>query len=272
MANVRNLVWTNFPVGQRSPWPAFRDGRHIPEDPNSETCFTQIQSWMDACGRDHPRCQLDTCPSLPRRVIDVGAADGLPYLYISKEGGKSHYVTLSHCWGKTQLLTTTKATINSRMQEINWIDLSKTFQDAIKVIRSLGLKCIWNDSLCTIQDDLEDWSIEAAKMASMYANSYLTIAATGAADGGHGLLSKRGTEEFWLTFRSDYTSNLVEPEPSLTGSDRILVASLYRQAASHLKSGLSRILGPDLVQSNPAKMAELHPQISFSPCLRSLVP
>jgi hypothetical protein len=97
-------------------------------------------------------------------------------------------------------------------------------------------------------------------MASIYTNSYLTIAATRAADGSRGLLSKRRMEEFRLTFRSDYTNDLVEPEPSLTESDRILGASLYRQAANHLKSGLSWILGPDLVQSNPTRSPSYTPR------------
>jgi hypothetical protein len=46
----------------------------------------------------------------------------------------------------------------------------------------------------------------------------------------------------------------------MTGSDRILGASLYRQALNHLKSGLSQILGPDLVQSNPARSPNYTPR------------
>ncbi|KAK1502880.1 hypothetical protein CTAM01_04869 [Colletotrichum tamarilloi] len=35
--------------------------------------------------------------------------------------------------------------------------LSKTFQDAVLVTRRLGIKYIWIDSLCIIQDSKLDW-------------------------------------------------------------------------------------------------------------------
>jgi hypothetical protein len=42
----------------------------------------------------------------------------------------------------------------------------------------LGLKYIWIDSLCIVQDDIEDWRREGSNMASIYSRSYLTLAAT----------------------------------------------------------------------------------------------
>lgn len=41
----------------------------------------------------------------------------------------------------------------------------------------LGLQYIWIDSLCIVQDDKSDWSIEAAKMGEIYRNAHITIAA-----------------------------------------------------------------------------------------------
>lgn len=55
--------------------------------------------------------------------------------------------------------------------------LPKTFSDAILVARKLGVPYLWIDSLCIVQDDESDWAVESSQMASVYANSYLTIAA-----------------------------------------------------------------------------------------------
>ncbi|KAH8595946.1 heterokaryon incompatibility protein-domain-containing protein [Bisporella sp. PMI_857] len=65
--------------------------------------------------------------------------------------------------------------------------LSRTFQDAIQVTRALGLRFLWIDSLCIVQDDKNDWTIEAAKMAQVYQGSYFTIAATSSTNSDGGL-------------------------------------------------------------------------------------
>jgi hypothetical protein len=60
----------------------------------------------------------------------------------------AHYTTLSHCWGKKHIVTTTKATLEQRKLEVQWPRLSRTFQDAINITRALGIRYIWIDSLC----------------------------------------------------------------------------------------------------------------------------
>jgi hypothetical protein len=67
--------------------------------------------------------------------------------------------------------------------------LSKTFREAIHISRKLNIEYIWIDSLCIIQDDHLDWQKESAKMASIYRNAYITIAATRAKDGDEGLFT-----------------------------------------------------------------------------------
>ena len=105
----------------------------------------------------------------------------------------AHYTTLSHCWGKKRIVTTTKATLGQRKLEVQWPRLSRTFQDAINITRALGIRYIWIDSLCIIQDDKEDWERESAKMAEIYSCSYLNLAATGSADGDGGCFFNRST-------------------------------------------------------------------------------
>ncbi|KAL9105774.1 MAG: hypothetical protein Q9227_009122 [Pyrenula ochraceoflavens] len=71
-------------------------------------------------------------------------------------------------------------------------DLPQNFQDAIKVTRTLGFHYIWIDSLCILQDEINnDWRREASLMHKVYACSTLTIAATSASNSHCGLFSKR---------------------------------------------------------------------------------
>jgi hypothetical protein len=66
--------------------------------------------------------------------------------------------------------------------------LPRTFQDAITFTRRLGLRYLWIDSLCIIQDDSDDWAREASGMMEVYINCYVCIAANQAKGQGDGFL------------------------------------------------------------------------------------
>lgn len=53
--------------------------------------------------------------------------------------------------------------------------LPKTVKDAIQVTSRLGIKYIWVDALCIIQDSPNDKVLELSQMAEIYWNSALTI-------------------------------------------------------------------------------------------------
>jgi hypothetical protein len=76
-------------------------------------------------------------------------------------------------------------------KEIPHCHLTKTFQDAIAIARSLGIAYLWIDSLCIIQDDAEDWDKESRRMCDVYGGSSLNIAATAAPDGSYGCYRER---------------------------------------------------------------------------------
>jgi len=96
------------------------------------------------------------------------------------------YATLSHCWGGYLPLITTLSTLAERKKEVKYGDLPKTFQDAVIISRQLRIQYLWIDALCIIQDSVEDWEVESSRMADIYRNSYLTIAATSAKDSKEG--------------------------------------------------------------------------------------
>lgn len=65
-------------------------------------------------------------------------------------------------------------------RHVNIRALPQTFRDAVCITHAIDVRYLWTDSLCIVQDDLDEWAQEAVKMASIFQNAYFTICATGA--------------------------------------------------------------------------------------------
>lgn len=168
-----------------------------------------IRSWLDICRSQHPACNkaLETCADGPSRLLDLRPLNDSGDLRLidckrwrqANEGLTfPRFVCLSHCWGEPagRPKMTKKATILEHIQRIALDELSQTFQDAIKATRQLGERYIWIDSLCIVQDDPQDWEVEAARMPSIYGSATLTIAALDAEDGRGGCRMNPAAVEF----------------------------------------------------------------------------
>jgi hypothetical protein len=86
---------------------------------------------------------------------------------------------------------TTKGNIEVYIRGVDLNTLPKTFRDAVHATRKLGIKYLWIDALCIIQDDSDDWDAEAAQMGAYYRNAFLTLSALSAPDGDKGFLNNR---------------------------------------------------------------------------------
>ncbi len=163
-------------------------GRLRATDYDSDFSFERLKGWLRACNKHHgPSCRtwgLLNAP-LPTRILDLDKAPDYICL-VEPHGQRGQYMTLSHRWGGKRVITTTMATLSARTAGIPMRDLPKTFADAVNVCRRLGVRYLWIDSLCIIQDSREDWEREAERMANIYTNSYLTIAASSSPDSGGG--------------------------------------------------------------------------------------
>lgn len=102
-------------------------------------------------------------------------------------------MALSYCWGTGQTLVTTLENSASHMIEIPFQRLPQTIQDAIKITRNLGIRYLWVDALCIIQDSVDgkDFQQESSKMGSIYGNAYLTIAVESSESCADGFLHSR---------------------------------------------------------------------------------
>ena len=102
-------------------------------------------------------------------------------------------MTLSHTWGTAEFIKLTKSTSQSLQYGFQSTDLPKTFRDAIAITKKFGVKYLWIDSLCILQDSAEDWLHEAAQMGEIYYNSLCNVAATGASNSDQGCFFDRDT-------------------------------------------------------------------------------
>ena len=176
-------------------------GRLREMNSGSDKAFVRIQRWLRHCNGNHARCKPQVAQvTLPTRVLDVfhrtmfGSEKKVSVVETAKIKGK--YIALSHCWGTSSRLMATKASFPGLKKGIDISALPKTFQEAIQITRRLGVQYLWIDCLCIIQDDPQDWEREAATMATVYRDAYLTISASASSDSYTGCFPQRTTDSY----------------------------------------------------------------------------
>ncbi|KAK4442856.1 heterokaryon incompatibility protein-domain-containing protein [Podospora aff. communis PSN243] len=169
----------------------------LPTFTADSACFELMERWVSNCDAHHGKCRLSRDTSwLPTRLIDVGDDDDNIRLCLSRSlPAGTQYISLSHCWGKTQIIRCLTANIGQLMHLVPFSSLSNTFRDAIHITRRLGSKLnirhVWIDSLCIVQDSPDDWLVEASRMGDVYGNAWCNIAATASTDGPGGCFRTR---------------------------------------------------------------------------------
>lgn len=174
-------------------------GRYIGSDPSSTSHYETAQSWLQGCA-SHSKCHESVSGSiridpynspLPTRVIEIARENDQQRLYLRyTDGLYGAYITLTHRWNEfTGRCITTTSNIEGRLLGEDFRELPQLFKDAFVIAENLGIKFIWIDSICIIQqgDNLIDWRREAPKMAHYYQFSVFTLAGT-AVDTTGGLL------------------------------------------------------------------------------------
>lgn len=160
--------------------------------------YALIGSWLNICDKHEPKC---TEVYEPRRFEDLrnqtwfGVIDvvqmklcSLPQL---SGWDEFCYVALSYVWGRPTGLDhrTLRANVSQRTYPggIEERRLPKTIRQAIQLTRDLGLRYIWIDSLCIVQDSYSSFKLNAEKMDLIYRNAHLTICAADGDGAGEGL-------------------------------------------------------------------------------------
>lgn len=147
------------------------------------------------CHQSHSECWSSNTidPDLPDYVIDVGDLSHTRDTFLTRgQGKRGRYATLSYCWGPSSHASkTTTTNLKSQKKRIDFLALPTTVQDAIHTTRALGIKFIWIDALCIIQDSQKHWEVQSSLMGSIYQNSTLTIAADAGVSAHLGLFVRR---------------------------------------------------------------------------------
>ncbi|KAF6805994.1 heterokaryon incompatibility protein [Colletotrichum sojae] len=170
----------------------------------SEPAQEQMRAWLADCLANHPKCARRHASRdfIPTRVLDVGlSSEPWPPSYVrvvetTKEPIAGPYATLSHCWGRERFVTLGDENVEEfTTTGVPWalIRSNDNFVDAILTTRRLGVRYLWIDSLCIVQQQKhgEDWEAEAPLMHQVYRNSFVNLAATESHDRSGGLFRDR---------------------------------------------------------------------------------
>ncbi|ORX96794.1 heterokaryon incompatibility protein-domain-containing protein [Clohesyomyces aquaticus] len=161
-------------------WKAVLPGYSVSDHPLSPKALNWVKSRLTACIEQHDLCRNSIWPRLPKRVLSLlpGQGSRVEVKLMTDHHEYAPYAALSHRWGDHQTCVTNTSTLRKHEEGIPWEAIPRTFRDAMRFALKLNIPYIWIDSLCIIQDDALDWEIESSKMAEIYENSYLTLAAT----------------------------------------------------------------------------------------------
>ncbi|KAF2866326.1 heterokaryon incompatibility protein-domain-containing protein, partial [Massariosphaeria phaeospora] len=133
------------------------------------------------CLSSHDECCLYQKAALykPSRLIDTQIEDRSQLRLVFPKDAVP-YLTLSHCWGSADSIKLSYANLDRLLDGFDDQDLPRLFRDCVTVVRRLGFRYLWIDSLCILQDSTEDWLHEAGRMGDIYRGSICTIAAVSA--------------------------------------------------------------------------------------------
>ena len=131
------------------------------------------------------------------------------------------YAALSYVWGVPTVFTTLRSNVKDleiphvfdKPEVLSTIPL--TIRDAIRVMREIGMRYLWVDSLCIVQDDDPDEKIKHIKLMDVvYSAADLVIVAAGSENANAGIAgldpgsrgSRQPIEEIFPGFRLAYSA------------------------------------------------------------------
>lgn len=105
------------------------------------------------------------------------------------------YVALSYVWGRAGAVKAFQSNLDQLQipgvfrgsPNNNLVTLPKTICHAVHLTRLLGVRYLWVDSLCILQDDEESQNDHLNRMASIYAHADVVIVSIDGEDSDHGL-------------------------------------------------------------------------------------
>jgi hypothetical protein len=156
-------------------------GYYLPPNllPDSQLSFARARSWLEACDRGHANCRAHAiaAPYMPRRVLEIQSTSTMLRARLTANANLAPYAALSYCWGGDQMAKTVKSRVAAYEKDIPLHTLPRTIHDALIVTRGIGLRYLWVDAMCIVQDDGDDMAEQIGQMYAVYRSAYVTISA-----------------------------------------------------------------------------------------------
>ncbi|KAH9222431.1 heterokaryon incompatibility protein-domain-containing protein, partial [Leptodontidium sp. 2 PMI_412] len=131
-----------------------------------ETDFEFVGSRIEECISSHENCQdpdIDFWQFDTSRFVDVGERK----IVLFDSSTPPDYIALSYVWGSVKQISYSLNTTLPR--------LPQTIEDAMIVVRKLGKRYLWVDSLCIDQMNDEHKQSQIMIMHEIYHNSWAII-------------------------------------------------------------------------------------------------
>ncbi|TPX17525.1 uncharacterized protein E0L32_003168 [Thyridium curvatum] len=156
-------------------------GRRTAEKVNID----RVKEWLAICTTAHADCRIHSSGSSQHtiRAIDVQEKR------VVTASTSHQYVALSYVWGEETAPLLTRATL-TQYSELNGLDqasIPQTIEDAMQFVKDIGLRYLWVDSLCIVQDDAQDKNSQLPLMSSIYGSVNLVVVAAAGTDAESGL-------------------------------------------------------------------------------------
>ncbi|KAI0885828.1 HET-domain-containing protein [Annulohypoxylon maeteangense] len=208
--------------------------------------LSQIKKWMTACCRHHEWGCVKYRRhewARPSRLINVGPR-GQDFvsleLFENIRDLDVPYITMSHRWLEPRPPVLERGNMAKLMRSgVSISSLPRSYQDAISIVRYVGIRYLWIDSLCILQDSQEDFDKEAKRMGNIYAGGVFNIVASNSGNWKTGLFSNRTdkglipiVQPSWPDIGNDKVF-AINPE-GVDASERILLGRhLYNRGWIH---------------------------------------
>lgn len=183
----------------------------------ADCVFSCASRWLRECLECHLGCQeKKEHEKLPRRLLYLGELDEPNFQgirLVHTRGRALKYCALSYCWGTEadNFGLTTSENLFARGKGLDAGNLPETIRDAVTICKFLKLSYLWVDSLCIVQDNAEDWRLEASIMNHIYGNALITLIGVSSQNANEGLLYSRWCANRGFLYPSEPENILKHP-------------------------------------------------------------
>ncbi|KAE9574238.1 hypothetical protein CGMCC3_g9673 [Colletotrichum fructicola] len=157
------------------------DDRHGPvyNTGEQQVNLDLIRAWLRDCNHNHgsicnhPRPGKRITTKIPLTFIDV-VQQCLVF-----GTSKDKYFALSYTWGQVDMCMTLEENFEGRQhpQALAMVPFPKSIRDAMTLVGSLGIRLLWIDAICIVQDDAASKARDIPNMDIIYGRAFATIVA-----------------------------------------------------------------------------------------------